>query len=100
MKTVSGLRGVLARVAGIKLCYRSNLLQPQRPFVFHVRVFDRMQPVPQGKAASNDDTDQKADQEEQAIGRKRDKEDGDDSKSDDERRRSLQSETQAGSGFR
>ena len=59
-----------------------------------------MQPVPQGKAASNDDADQKADQEEQAIGRKRDKENGDDSKSDDQRRRSLQSEAQAWSRFR
>lgn len=93
MGIVSGLAAESGKRANGNL---ADLSESQRALVFNFNVLDRTQSVPEAKAAGYDDSDQKADAEEQPIARKRDQKDNYDRDSCDERRRAAQAETEAG----
>lgn len=77
---------------------RCGPLQPQRTLVVNVFFLDRVQAVPERKAAGDDQTDQHADQEKQAIGGQGDEQDGNDGDGDEEGSGALQAKTEAGAG--
>jgi hypothetical protein len=45
-------------------------VETERAFVFYFHIFNRVQPVPQCEAASDDQPDENADPEKQPVGRK------------------------------
>ena len=94
----------MASGAEEKFAEKSSL-EPERSFGMHILLLDRMQFMPESEAARDDQSNQKADQEEPSISRKRDQQNRDDSDRDDETRRSSQAESsqaesRAAAGFR
>ncbi len=68
--------------------------------MLHVLLLNRMQFVPERKAARDDQSNENADQKEPAISRQRDQQNRYDNDRDDETRRSLQAEPTAAARFR
>ncbi len=66
----------------------------------HVPLLNWMKPVPERKAARDDQSDQKADQKEPAISGQRDQQNRYYGDRDDKARRSLQAESRAAARFR
>ena len=80
-------------------------LEPERTFGMHILLLDRMQLIPEGEAARDDKSDEKANQKEPAVRGERDQQNRYDSDGDDETRRSSQAESsqaesRAAAGFR
>jgi hypothetical protein len=71
-------------------------LESQGTLGFDVVLLDRVQPMPKREATGNDESDENADQKEEAISRKRNQENCNDGNGDDKTGRAPQAEAERG----
>ncbi len=76
-----------------------ELLQAERSLVFDFDIFNRMEAIPERESARDDEADQNADAEEEAVSRKFDEQKGHHYYRDDKPGRSFQAESRRGGRF-